>query len=112
MASSEIFKTSDTSFYAKNSDGVALVTDATYQEVLVPDGVEGSRFALQVQTVTKTSYDILDDCIGFQWSSTGEDPGFLFSNAGKICPTPKSGGGSLGYVKAPAGYNIVCVSVI
>lgn len=108
----EIYKTADTSFYAKDSGGTPLVTDATYQEVLIPAGTEGSGFGIQVQAVAKTTYDVLDDCIGFQWSSTGADPGFLFAQAGKVCPTPKSGGASLGFVKAPAGYNIVCVSFV
>jgi len=109
---SVIYPTSDTSFFAEDSEGTALLTDGTYQEVIVPDGVEGRQFVIQVQATTMASYDLESDCAAFQWSSTGSAPGYLFASAGKVCPTPKASGGSLGYVKAAAGKNIVCVSVV
>jgi len=107
----EIYPSSDTTFYASDAYGTPLVTDGTYQQILVPAKVEGRRFVIQVQATTMSAYDFDTDCSNFQWSSTGEAPGYLFYSIGKGCPTPKSPGGSLGFIKAPAGYNIVCASI-
>jgi len=88
--------------------GIAdITTDGTFQEVVIPAGIDGLVMAIQVQDIVKTTYYPDDDCYPFEWSHDGVEDGYLFDVYGKAVRVPKHGGDSLGFVKAVAGKMIV-----
>lgn len=86
---------------------VDIVTDGTFQEIVLPEGIVCLSSAIQVQALTKTSFDPEDDCQPFEWSRDGAEDGYLFDPYGKGIKISKHGGNSLGFVKALAGYKVV-----
>lgn len=93
--------------------GADIVTgDATanangFHEVVLPAGVECKIAFIQVQAVTHTTFEPMDECYPFEWSHDGVEDGYLFAQYGKAVRIAKDGGSSLGFVKAVADKKIV-----
>jgi len=87
--------------------GADIVTDGTAKEVVLPPGVVCRRAYIQVQNITKTTFDPYDDAVPFEWSRDGVEDGYLFSSVGKAVALKREPGESLGFVKAATGKKII-----
>lgn len=81
-----------------------------FHKVILPEGHSCDNAIIQVQNPTITDFDPESDCSPFLYAPAGnpEGPGVLFSREGCFieCKAFKPGS-VIGYVKAPAGFNIV-----
>ena len=109
----------DTYFLAKaDGDGDVIITGdasanvAGFHEIILPEGFTCHNAIIQVISPNPTSFDFDVDCTNFLFSPAGfpDGPGLLFGSAGKILGRSVFRNQSVGFVKAPAGYNIAILA--
>ena len=103
--------TKNQAFIAKvDGNGADLVTDETWQKIMLPRGIECENAYIQLQpSGGVTNYDIDADCSGFLLApvENPSGPGILKPIEGDFVWRRELKGGILGYLKAPAGFHVI-----
>ena len=82
---------------------MATDTDGTFHAITLPTGTECKAVLIQVISSSSTTFDT---DVTFHYSSTGnESTGWTVHNGGHVIGVGKKSG-SLGYVRATAGYKV------